>query len=96
MYTPQHWSKLSAQEKDVLRRQHKEISIEHLFTNPEGNDLRRIRTDRKLIKVVEELGDAACSDKAGLKVVEIPDGVKWEIYAPDGVEEIHEIHRIWC
>jgi hypothetical protein len=31
-----------------------------------------------------------------LKVVEIPDGVEWEIAEYDGSEHIAEKHRTWC
>jgi hypothetical protein len=48
-----------------------------------------------LIKVVEELGDKANGPCAELKVVEIPDGIKWEIDEYDGNESIHEVHRSW-
>lgn len=53
------------------------------------------RNDRDLVKVVEELGDAANGGCASLSVVEIPDGVDWEIDEYDGVEHIAEKHRTW-
>ena len=53
------------------------------------------RTDPKLIKCVEELGEAAGGQFANLKVVEIPDDVGWYIDEYDGWETIHEKHRWW-
>lgn len=53
------------------------------------------RHDPLLVKVVEELGDAADGSCAELKVVEIPDGVDYEIDEYDGLESIHEKHRTW-
>lgn len=53
------------------------------------------RTDSKLVAVVEKLGKEASGTLADLEVIEIPDGVKWEIDEYDGVETIHEVHRSW-
>ena len=53
------------------------------------------RTDADLIAVVEELGKEANGSCASLEVVEIPDDVNWEIDDYDGIETIHEVHRIW-
>ena len=53
------------------------------------------RTDKLLIKAVEELGDKANGSCAKLKVVEIPDGVEYTIEEYDGLEHIAENHRTW-
>lgn len=53
------------------------------------------RNDPLLVQVVEELGDDAGGDFSRLKIVEIPDGVSWEIHDYDGIESIHEVHRTW-
>lgn len=53
------------------------------------------RDDADLIAVVEELGKKANGRHAELEVVEIPDGVNWEIDDYDGIETIHEVHRSW-
>ena len=54
------------------------------------------RTDEDLIAVIEELGSDADGRFGDLKIVDIPDGVDWEIDEYDGVETIHEVHRSWC
>lgn len=53
------------------------------------------RTDPLLVQVVEELGDEANGSCAELEIVEIPDGVSWEIDEYDGIEHIAEVHRTW-
>ena len=53
------------------------------------------RNDPILIKVVEKLGEEANGDHARLKIVEIPDGVEWEIDEYDGMESVHEKHHSW-
>lgn len=48
------------------------------------------RNDINLVKAVEEL------NPKNIKVIEIPDDVKWYIHETDtGSESIHEEHRIW-
>lgn len=54
------------------------------------------RDDQILVEVVEELGEEASGTFANLSVVEIPDDIDWEIDDYDGVETIHEKHRVWC
>ena len=54
------------------------------------------RDDEKLVQVVEELGAEANGHCAALKVVSIPDDVKWEISTTDGVEYVSEVHRTWA
>ena len=53
------------------------------------------RSDPDLILTVEELGPHANGQFSDLKVVEIPDGVEWEIEENDGMEWIAEKHRTW-
>ena len=53
------------------------------------------RTNKILIKVIEELGIKASGKHGKIKVVEIPDNVEWEIQEYDGIESIHEKHRSW-
>lgn len=53
------------------------------------------RNDPDLVKVVNKLKSKANGRFAELKVVTIPDDVKWEITEYDGLESIEEIHRSW-
>lgn len=48
-----------------------------------------------VLRVVEELGSAASGRHAQLEVVEIPDGVEYEIAEYDGIEHVAEQHRTW-
>ena len=49
----------------------------------------------RLVECVETLGTKANGRFAELHVVEIPDDVDWFIDEYDGIESIHERHRIW-
>ena len=53
------------------------------------------RSNKDLIKVVEDMGEEASDRHAELKIIEIPDGVEYEIDEYDGIESIHEVHRSW-
>ena len=53
------------------------------------------RDDPNLVKVVEEMGEKSHSVYSILKIIEIPDDVKWEIDDWDGREHIAEKHRKW-
>ena len=62
----------------------------YVYTNDDS-----MRTDETLISVIEELGDGANSRHAQLEIVDIPNGINWEIDEYDGNETIHELHRSW-
>ena len=53
------------------------------------------RTDPVLVDVVKTLGLEADTKYSSLAVVEIPDGIDYEIVDYDGVEHIAETHRTW-
>lgn len=54
------------------------------------------RNDKTLVRAVETLGAGICSGKAAkLEVVEIPDGIGWEIEEYDGREWVSEKHHTW-
>jgi hypothetical protein len=54
-----------------------------------------MREDPVLVEVVEELGKGASGAYGELKVVEIPDGMKYVIDEYDGYEELHEDVPTW-
>jgi hypothetical protein len=58
-------------------------------------DFYQDRSDPDLVKVVEEMSSDADGNYASLKVVDVPDDVEWLIYEHDGVEVVHEKHRVW-
>lgn len=53
------------------------------------------RNDPRLVRCVEALGERANGDNAELAVVDVPDDVKWYISDYDGVEAVHEVHKVW-
>lgn len=53
------------------------------------------RADPYLIKAVETLGCEANGCFSKLKVIEIPEGVEWEITDFDGIEVITEKNKMW-
>jgi hypothetical protein len=61
----------------------------------EGRYSHNKRNYAPLVQAAEELGEKANGGFADLHVVEIPDGVEYEIDEYDGVESIHEVHRSW-
>ncbi len=48
------------------------------------------RTNKDLVRVVEELGKEANDSYARLEIVEIPDDIDYYISDYDGIETIHE------
>ena len=51
------------------------------------------RNDPILIQTVEELGTEGFAAK--LRIIEIPDGIAWQIEEFDGYEWVAEKHRTW-
>jgi hypothetical protein len=80
------WSTISIEDRTEYNTQYRE----KILSSSEIS-----RDDEALVYVVEEMGESANGDHADLKVVEIPDGVDWEIQEYDGSETIHEKHRSW-
>lgn len=80
------WHALPDEEKETHNNWYRYHSIE---TRPSD------RSDALLVQVIEELGQAANGPCAELAIVEIPNGVDYEIDEYDGVESIHETHRSW-
>lgn len=58
-----------------------------------GFEFMEDRSNPALVKCVEALGKDASDELSSLKVVEIPDGVEWEIDEYGGMEWVAEKHR---
>ncbi len=84
--TASQWADMTIEEKRASNAKSDSETI---------NTCRDNRTDPLLIQVVEELGDKASGDCSKLKVIEIPDGIEYEIDDYDGQESVHEKHRSW-
>lgn len=64
--------------------------------NIKSSDYLAFRSNKKLIKAIEKIGEEKSSGQhAELEIIEIPDGIEWEIDEYDGIETIHEKHRSW-
>lgn len=53
------------------------------------------RSCPELLKVIKAMGKDANGQYAELRIVEIPDGRKFEINDYDGVESVHAVHEVW-
>ena len=53
------------------------------------------RSHPLIVRVVEELGEAANGEFAKLRVVRVPDDVQWFIDEYDGNEHVAEKHQTW-
>ena len=62
------------------------------YVVPLTNDL---RLHKDLIECIETLGAEASGYFSNLKVVDVPNDVKWEIKQCNGVEWVAEVHRTW-
>ena len=76
----------------MSEKAYKEIGIEWDRYGYHFNDN---RTDANMIRAVEKLGDDANGVSAKLEVIEIPDGVDWDIDEYDGWEKVIERRREW-
>lgn len=87
-----HWS-----ENFSSRKVYQETNNKNIFENKDPkNDIgiKLPRYDPCLIRVVKELGERANGPFACLKIVEIPEDIKWTIEAFDGFEWISEHHKV--
>lgn len=89
--------------KIVINASHGGFSLSHealtLYNTLSGKSLIYCwdieRDDPHLVEVVESLGERADGRHADLRVVDIPEGVDWQIEEYDGKEWIAETHRTW-
>ncbi len=62
----------------------------------EDDNYNAYRSDPRLIKAIEKVGEVdASASLASVVIVEIPDGVDFEIDEYDGQEHVAEKHRTW-
>jgi len=67
----------------------------------DGDDKKRFsvynlkRDDPILVEVVEKLGELSSDQFSRLKIVKIPENVKWTIKDYDGLEHVAEQHETW-
>jgi hypothetical protein len=80
------WSKRTQKQHQAFNNAYRSIE---LTSRPDD------RSDPLLVQVVTELGEAAAGSCAKLEVIEIPDGVNYEIKEYDGMEHVAEVHRTW-
>lgn len=85
-HTPHEWHEWPLEKRAEWNERYRR---EHLSNSDFERD------DPILVQVVEELGEAASGRCARLKVVEIPDGIDYEIDEYDGNEHVAEKHRTW-
>ena len=71
------------------------FDVSYCLSSRHWNDRDIERDDAALVAVVEADARTASGSHAELKVVEIPDGVEWEIEEYDGREWVVEKHRTW-
>jgi hypothetical protein len=88
------WGCQWAIDNPVVGERYQDGSIKHDnmrdFNNPDVE-----RDDEYLVRLVEEMGSKACTRYSKLRIVEIPDDVKWTIDEYDGMESVEEEHRSW-
>lgn len=53
------------------------------------------RDDIHLCNIIQKMGQHANGPCSSLKLVQIPDGIEWQIEEYDGIEWVAEKHRTW-
>jgi len=78
--------------KDLGNRADYNTLSKYIIKDPRDYDL---RTDKTWIEVVEELGEKVDTWASNICVIEIPDGIEYEIHDYDGFETVYEKGRCW-
>lgn len=81
------FSSLSLEQRKASNAAYDAVSVPYCRDIP--------RDDADLVAVVEGMGKAANGRRAELEVIEIPDGIDWEVDEYDGLERVVEAHRSW-
>ena len=68
---------------------------QNLLYSDESRHKEEMRTNTTLVKVIEELGEKANGWAAKLRVIDLPEGIEYEIDDYDGIETVRELHRSW-
>lgn len=92
---PEHHTRFTKSMFDIDIKYRDGVPKFHGFGYVEGFDGAYERNDPLLVAAVEALGERANGECSSLRVVEVPDGVDWEIDEYDGLEHIAEKHRTW-
>jgi hypothetical protein len=88
LHRDREWHELTTEECHAWNEKYDSVSLKSSYGYEE-------RGDPLLVQVVEELGEAASGKLAELVIVEIPDGIEYEIDDYDGIETAHEEHMSW-
>ena len=81
---------LSNKAKQRIKELNTDFDLNNLYTSS-----KELRSDPVLIQTIEELKEEADGKHAELKIIEVPDDVKWHISEYDGREHVAEDHRTW-
>ena len=88
-YTEPHWDEAPDYGGHKSRKAAIKAAIAYGFVCCERND-------KRLIHTIEALGTKKASGKcANIKIVEIPDDVKFTVEEYDGSEWVAEVHHTW-
>ena len=81
--------------ESIVENENNKSEIYELYRNYNLYINSKYRTDPVLIEVVEELGGKADGRYADLQIVEIPDGMIYDIDDYDGIETLHAPVQTW-
>lgn len=84
----------------------KSYELHNMFSNEARQELEKLglddeqlydveRNDPRLVEVVERLKEGASDELFAVRIIEIPDDVRFMVCSDRGFEWIEEIHRRW-